>query len=163
MPQFDPTTFSPQLFWLLVTFAVLFVAMWRYALPRISNILEDRQTRIDNDLKKATTVKGEADEVLAEYEKALAEARDRAAAAIKQASDQMAAENAKHHEAFGKELADKTRQAELRIVAAKDEALDGLGAMAAEVAAAATAKLIGSEPPAEQVRKAVEETLRNRG
>ena len=163
MPQFDPNSFTPQLFWLLITFAVLFVAMWRYALPRLSNILEDRQTRIDSDLKKAAAIKGEADEVLAEYEKALAEARDKAAASIKQASDRMAAENAKRHEAFGKKLADKTRQAELRIAAAKDEALDGLGAMAAEVAAAATVKLIGSEPPAEQVKKAVEETLRNRG
>ena len=27
MPQFDPSTFTPQIFWLLVTFAVLFVAI----------------------------------------------------------------------------------------------------------------------------------------
>ena len=85
MPQFDPNTFSPQLFWLLVTFAVLFVAMWRHVLPRISGILEARQQRIGNDLEKAAALKVETEQVAAEYEKALAEARDKAAAAVKQA------------------------------------------------------------------------------
>ena len=52
-PQFDPSTFTPQLFWLAVTFGVLFFAMWRFALPRLSNIMEARQQRIDADLDKA--------------------------------------------------------------------------------------------------------------
>ncbi|MFQ5774470.1 MAG: F0F1 ATP synthase subunit B' [Kiloniellaceae bacterium] len=163
MPQFDPTTFLPQLFWLAVTFAALFFVMRRYALPRLSDIMEARQERVTADLEKASTLKEEADKVLAEYEKVLAEARRQAAAAIKQAGDMMAAQAAKRHEAFGRELAEKTGEAENRIAAAKEEALAHLTAVASEAAAAATAKLIGADVGPDQVHKAVEEAMRSRG
>ena len=162
MPQFDPSTFLPQLFWLVVSFAVLFVAMWRYALPRLSDILEARQERIDSDLEKAASIKQEADLVLAEYEKALAEARDRAAAAIRQASEEMSAESAQRHEAFRQELAQQTRAAEDRIAAARDEALANIKTVAAETASAATAKLIGVEFSSDRVHEAVEAVIGRR-
>ena len=159
MPQFDPSTFLPQLFWLVVSFAVLFVAMWRYALPRLSDILEARQERIDSDLEKAATIKQEADLVLAEYEKALAEARDRATAAIRQAGEEMSAQR---HEAFRQELAQQTRAAEDRIAAARDEALADIKTVAAETASAATAKLIGVEFSSDRVHEAVEAVIGRR-
>jgi F-type H+-transporting ATPase subunit b len=159
MPQFDPSTFTPQLFWLVVSFAVLFVAMWRYALPRISGILEARQQRIGSDLEKAAAFKTETERVAAEYEKALAEARDKAAAAIKQAGEEMAAEAAKRHQSFGKELAARTGEAERRIAAARDEALGNIKTVAEEAAGAATAKLIGVELSPEQLHDAVEDVL----
>ena len=163
MPQFDPSTFTPQLFWLAVTFAILFVAMWRHALPRLSGILEARQQRIGGDLEKAQALKAEAEQVAAEYEKALAEARDRAAAALKQAGEEMAAEAAKRHESFGKQLSARTGEAEQRIAAARDEALGNIKTVAEETAGAATAKLIGVDLSPEQLRDAVEDALRRRG
>ena len=163
MPQFDPSTFTPQLFWLTVTFAILFVAMWRHALPRLSGILEARQQRIGGDLEKAQALKAEAEQVAAEYEKALAEARDRAAAALKQAGEEMAAEAAKRHESFGKQLSARTGEAEQRIAAARDEALGNIKTVAEETAGAATAKLIGVDLSPEQLRDAVEDALRRRG
>lgn len=162
MPQFDPSGFTPQLFWLVVTFAVLFVAMWRHALPRISGILEARQQRIGSDLEKAAAFKAETERVAAEYEKALAEARDKAAAALKQTGAEMAAEAAQRHESFGKELAARTGEAERRIAAARDEALGNIKTVAEETAGAATAKLIGVELSSEQLRNAVEDVLRRR-
>ena len=163
MPQFDPSPFLPQLFWLAVTFAVLFVGMWRHALPRLSGILEARQQRIDSDLERAAALKAEAERVAAEYEKALAAARDKAAAALKQAGGEMAAEAAKRHESFGQELAARTAEAEQRIAAARDQALGNIKTVAEEAAGAATAKLIGVELSAEQLRDAVEDAIRRRG
>lgn len=162
MPQFDPSGFTPQLFWLVVTFGVLFVVMWRHALPRISAILEARQQRIGSDLEKAAAFKAETEQVAAEYEKALAEARDKAAAALKQTGAEMAAEAAQRHESFGKELAARTGEAERRIAAARDEALGNIKTVAEETAGAATAKLIGVELSPEQLRNAVEDVLRRR-
>jgi F-type H+-transporting ATPase subunit b len=162
MPQFEPSTFSPQLFWLAVSFAVLFAIMWRSALPRLSSILQARQERIDSDLERAASIKQEADLVLAEYEKALAQARDQAAAAIRQSSDAMSAESAQRHEAFGQELAAQTRAAEDRIGAARDAALANIKTVAAETASAATAKLIGVELPNDRVQEAVEAVIGRR-
>ena len=163
MPQFDTATFLPQLFWLAVIFGVLIFVMRRHALPRISAILEARQMRITSDLEKAGNLKADADQVMADYEKALAETRAQATALLKQASDSAAAEGAKRLQAFIAETAAKSKAAEGRIAAAKDDALAGLKAVAADAARAATAKLIGIEPQAEQVQKAVLAAMQGRG
>ncbi|MBT7451768.1 MAG: F0F1 ATP synthase subunit B', partial [Rhodospirillaceae bacterium] len=43
MPQFDPSTFSSQLFWLLICFVVLYWVISKFAIPRIGDILEQRE------------------------------------------------------------------------------------------------------------------------
>jgi len=163
MPQFDTTTFLPQLFWLAVIFCILFFTMRRHALPRISDILEARQLRITSNLEKAGNLKEEADQVMADYEKALAETRAQATALVKQAGEEMAAESTKRQQTIVADLAAKTKAAEARIAAAKDEALAGLKAVAADTARAATAKLIGIEPQAEQARAAVDSAMEGAG
>ncbi len=75
MPQFDTTTFASQIFWLVVCFAVVFVFVWRIALPRISATLENRQRKISDDLARAGELADQTDEVMAAYEARLAEAR----------------------------------------------------------------------------------------
>ena len=60
MPQLDPSTFATQLVWLIITFLILYLILWKSALPRIASILQDRQERIDNDLEKAEKLKKEA-------------------------------------------------------------------------------------------------------
>ena len=92
MPQFDPATFTPQIFWLLVTFGALFLVLWRVALPKISDALEARQDKIDDDLEKAAALKQEAQGVLEEYEAAAAEGQAKAQALIREAQAAMARE-----------------------------------------------------------------------
>lgn len=163
MPQFDTSTYLPQLFWLAIIFVALFVILWRRALPQISDILQARQLRITSDLERAAALKEDADQVMADYGKALAETRAQATALIKQASEEMAAEGAKRQQAIVAELAAKTEAAETRIAAAKNDALAGLKAVAADTARAATAKLIDVEPQREQVDEAVLAAMRGRG
>src|SRR5512134_2975918 len=88
MPQLDPTYFPPQLIWLAITFIGLYLVMARVALPRIGEVLETRAERIRSDLDHAGKHKAKADEVMAAYERALAEARAKAQA---QAREQAAA------------------------------------------------------------------------
>ncbi|MFQ5764023.1 MAG: F0F1 ATP synthase subunit B', partial [Rhodospirillales bacterium] len=62
MPQLDVNTYLPQIVWLVITFTVLFLIMWRVAVPRIADVLEARQKRIDDNLDKAAESKKEAEE-----------------------------------------------------------------------------------------------------
>ena len=50
MPQLDVSTFPPQLVWLLITFGALFLIVWKVALPRIVDVRDNRQRRIEDDL-----------------------------------------------------------------------------------------------------------------
>jgi F-type H+-transporting ATPase subunit b len=100
MPQLDPSTFTSQLFWLALCFAALYLLMWRIALPKIAEMLQERQERIDDDLQRAETVKEEAAQVLAAYEKTIAESQAEAQSLLRASAERMAAESAKRHAAL---------------------------------------------------------------
>ena len=78
MPQLDLVMFPTQVFWLVVTFVPLFFVVWRIAGPRISETLEARQKRIDDNLEKAANFKRDAETALLAYESALSDARESA-------------------------------------------------------------------------------------
>ena len=75
MPQLDFSTFSNQIFWLVVTLFVIYFILSRIALPRIGEALADRAGTISNDLAEAEELKQRALEAEKAYEKALADAR----------------------------------------------------------------------------------------
>lgn len=159
MPQFNPEFFPPQLFWLVVTFAALYFGLSKLVLPRVVDVLEARQNRIDDDLEKASALKREAEAVLAEYEKARAAAQAEALGLIREAQEAMAGEAAKQHEALSARLAEQVSEAEGRIDQAKDEAKAGIRDAAAEVVAAAAERLIGVKVEAKEAQSAVAASL----
>ena len=57
MPQFDPSVWPPQLIWMVITFVALYFLMSRVALPRITDVLEEREFKINDALRKATGLK----------------------------------------------------------------------------------------------------------
>jgi F-type H+-transporting ATPase subunit b len=75
MPQLDPSTFDNQIFWLLVSLAAIFLILTRVALPRISATLALRRGTMSSDLAAAESLRAQAREAQAAYDKALADAR----------------------------------------------------------------------------------------
>jgi F-type H+-transporting ATPase subunit b len=155
MPQLDPASYASQLFWLALTFIPLFILIWKVALPRVSGVIEARRQRIAADLDKAAALRDQAAKLLAEYEKTLDDAREKARAELRRAAEEMAAAAAERHAGLGAKLAAEVAGAERRIGAAKEAALANIRAVAGEVAAAATERLIGVRPPADALARAV--------
>src|SRR3954467_3149363 len=79
-PPFAKETFASQIVWLVITFVALYLLISRIAIPRIGGIFEQRERRIQGDFADAQQAKGESEAALAAYEKALADARNRAQA-----------------------------------------------------------------------------------
>ncbi len=155
MPQFDPTYFAPQLFWLAVTFITLFLVMTYVAMPRIGAVLDERQRKIDDSLEKAAQLKAEADAAVAAYEKALAESRAHAQAVIKETQERLSKQAEERSRALGEKLAEQIKSGEARIAAAKEQALAHVRDIAVDVAKSATEKLIGSSVDESQLTAAV--------
>ncbi len=75
MPQLDPTYWSSQAFWLILVFAILYISIAKFYLPKIKNNLDNRENRIKNDLDDANKFKEMSELKLKEYEKILEDAK----------------------------------------------------------------------------------------
>jgi F-type H+-transporting ATPase subunit b len=155
LPQLNPAVFSPQLIWLLITFAALYFLMSKVALPGIEATLAARQGKIEGDLAAAERLKAEAETTLGAYQKTIAEARAKAQAELKQAAASIAAEAAKRESALVDEINARTKTAEAAIAAAKTAALADIRSMASEAARQLVTRLSGAEPAAAEISAAV--------
>jgi len=155
MPQLDPSTYTSQVFWLVITFVILYVVMSRVALPRVREVLETRATRLQGDLDEAQRLRTESEKAIAAYEAALAQARAKAQAnvgetrlrATKAAADTKAKQDA--------ELAQTAKAAEAGINAAKQKALANMADVAAETARDIVQRLTGVAVTPEAAKAAV--------
>ena len=75
MPQLNPEFFITQLFWLVVTFSFLLVFLWRISLPRIGNVLEKRERKINEDIAAAKELQAEAEKIQDTIEAQIKQAR----------------------------------------------------------------------------------------
>ena len=145
LPQLDFSTYPSQLFWLVISFALLLYLMKNRALPRVTEILETRQARIQGDLDQAAALRGEAEAAAAQYEQAVAQARSAASQRVRETQEQAAAELARRQAAVDAEIDVFVKAADDRIGAAKNKAFGEIGAVAAEVAQSAVKRLAGIE------------------
>ncbi len=74
MPQFESQFFSSLIFWEVVSFAVLFFVLYKFAFPGILSILEEREKKIKDSLDQAERHRSEAERRLKEYEAKLSAA-----------------------------------------------------------------------------------------
>ncbi len=123
MPQLDVTTFSNQIFWLVVTMVVLYFIMSRVALPRIAAVLADRRGTITSDVAAAEEFKIKAQEAEKAYTRALEEARAEANRIVEAAKAEMQeALNAQIARADA-EISAKANESERRIREIRDNAM----------------------------------------
>jgi F-type H+-transporting ATPase subunit b len=153
LPQLNPQHFTPQLFWLAVTFIALLFIMSKIALPRVGEVLEERRDRIKRDLDAASRLKDDTDKALADYEKALADARANASGIAKKTRAELAAETEAERHRVDDQIAVKLKEADSRIAATKTKALSAIGDIATDTARAVVEKLIGQDVPADDVKK----------
>jgi F-type H+-transporting ATPase subunit b len=143
LPQFDITSFPSQIFWLIVSFSVLFWLMAKIALPRVGEVLEARREKITADLERAATLKADAQGVMDAYEKALSEARGQAQKLVAEAVTEATAESQRRKGELLRSLAEQDAQAQRHIANARDAAIASLQPMAAEMTQHAVAKIAG--------------------
>ncbi len=141
LPQLDITTWPSQLFWLVVTFVIGYILISSLVAPSISSVLENRSTKISNDLETAKKAQDNAKEVYTSYEESLSEARSQAAIAAAKALEEAKAETASRDAAINKKLAASAKKAEARLSKMRDEALSSLEDLATETSQKIIAEL----------------------
>jgi len=140
----------------LVSFGVLFVVMWKFALPPITKMLDERADKIKESLEKAEDTRVQAERLLDEYKEQLAEARQEANRVIEQGrkvADTMKDEIvAKANEERESMLA----RAREEIQGEKRTALAELQAQVADLSVAVAGRIIGTTLSADEHKALIE-------
>lgn len=154
-PPFDPGTFSSTIFWLIITFGLLYLLMARVALPRVQSILKTRSDKIHEGLAAARKMRKEAEEAAAAYEKTLAEARANSQALANEAREKAKVEQDAKRQVLEAELDEKLKAAEARIAETKAQAMTNVSQIATEAAGAIVEHLTGQTADQAAIAQAV--------
>mgnify|MGYP006108912867 FL=1 len=161
MPQFDITTFASQIFWLIISFSVVFLFVWRIGLPRIANTLENRQKKIGDDLAKANELAEQTDEVMAAYEKKLADTRASALEELHTATVKATEKSDEQNALLAEKLAENAAAARNRISAESAAAINNIVDISEEITQQAVERLIGKTPDNNSVKSAVTKAVQD--
>jgi F-type H+-transporting ATPase subunit b len=163
MPQIDQISeiFASQLFWLLITFGLVYLVIGRGMLPKISATVDARDKRISDDLAEAERARATADEIEEDYRAKTEANRAEALKVTQAAKDASARETEQKVKAADAETADKIGAAEARIREAANAAMADIETVAAEAAQDMVARLSGAKVTKAQATKAVKAALAN--
>ena len=159
MPQIAQisATYASQIFWLLITFGLLYFVVGRGMVPKIQATVDAREGRIAGDLAAAEAARAEADRVEAAWRAEMDAARVAAMAETNAAKARATHAFEAQVKAADADLAERLGHHDLAIANAKAEAMANLQPVAAEAARDLVAKLsgvqVGEDAAADAVRK----------
>lgn len=163
MPQISQidATFASQLFWLAITFGLIFLVIGLGMVPKISGTVEARDRRISDDLQAAELARAAADQTEEAYRLRTEQNRAEALKVTNAAKAASALEAERRLKAADAELGERVANAEARVRSATDAALADIDNVAAEAAQEMVAKLSGAQVSREQAAQAVKAAMAN--
>lgn len=163
-PPFDQIdTFASQIFWLALTFGVLYLVFARVILPKVAATLAARDKAVADDLAAASAANEAAEAAGRSFDARLFAARTEAREAFARTKADIDAFVSAESARVEAETARRLEAAEVRIGRARSDALSGVAAVAEAAAADIAERLAGVRVSAAAARSAVETVLRERG
>ena len=145
MPQLNPEFWTAQIFWLILIFLALYVINWKIFLPKITNSIENRKSRIINDLSEAEKLKENAEKKLIEYNKIISDARKEAIKIINENKKKLESDIENKKRKFSEEIEKELSNAEKEIKNLKRESVLNINKIAKEISSEIVKQVIGSD------------------
>ena len=161
MPQISQlaATYLSQIFWLVLTFGLVFLVVGRGMLPRVQRTIDDRDGRIGGDIAAATAARNAATEAEAAWHARDQANRERAQMVVAEARAKATkASEATLAEANHRQ-AEQVAASESSIREATSRAVAEIEGVAAEAAQAIVARVSGAQVTADEARAAVQKVL----
>ncbi|ANC86341.1 MULTISPECIES: hypothetical protein [Bacteria] len=159
MPQISQiaATYASQIFWLLITFGILYFGIGKMMVPKVMATVDAREGQIAGDLAAAEQARLAADQVEAAWRAKMDEARAAAHAETTAAKAQAVKATESQIKSIDVELAERLAHHDLAVGNAKAQAMLNLQAVAAEVTQDLVAKVsgltVGIDAAADAVRR----------
>ena len=153
MPQFNAKSFNSQLFWLIITFALLYLTITYFILPRIRENIRLRKNKIANDLERAENIKAEIENLISQSNIKLEEAKNQAQKIIKESILRSNKDFDNQIDTIKKQIANMQIKAESTITEYKKSLEKDIEKSAISVCAVILSKLNYQNSTAEQIQE----------
>lgn len=161
MPQLDPSSFSSQLFWLGITFVILYVVMARSVIPRIREVLEKRQNQIQHDLDTAEKSKTQAETAKLNYEEEVIQAKEKSSQLIQQTQREIDAMMAQEQANLTTQLEELLADSDRTITEQRQAAREAIAPVLVDITMDVVEKLIQVKPAPSKVTDTLHKAMRD--
>ena len=145
MPQLNPEFWTAQIFWLILIFSSLYFIILKIFLPRVTYSIENRKSRIVNDLDEAQKLKENAEKKLNEYNEIIEESKKEAIKIIENSTKKLDRDIEKKKQNFNDEIEKELVAAEKEIKDLKKSSISNISSIAAEISAEVMKQIIDIE------------------
>jgi len=135
MPQLNPEFWTAQIFWLILIFSSLYLIIWKIFLPRITYIIENRKSRVVNDLDEAQKLKENAEKKLKEYNEIIENSKKEAKKIIEDNKKKLDRDIEDKKNKFNSEIEKELAAVEKEIKDLKKSSLSNISKIAVETSA----------------------------
>ena len=132
MPQLNPEYWVSQIFWLIIIFVSLYVALSKLILPKISENLETRKSQILDNLDQAEKFKEKTEKKIKEYEKILNETKNEAKVIMTESKKLVNQSIRKKRDHLKKEIEKEVQKVEEEIKLFKKNSINNINKIAIE-------------------------------
>ena len=160
MPQLNPEFWFSQIFWLIITFGIMFILLSKFVLPKISENLESRKAQILQNIEAAEKQREDRDKKLKEYEKLILESKIEAKNYFNKAREKILKDVDKKRENLEKEINDEISNAEKEISDLKNKSPEKIRKIAVETSSDLIKQLIGVDVNNSSISAIVEDVSR---
>ena len=145
MPQLNPEFWLSQIFWLIITFGILFIILSKLILPKISETLEVRKSQISENIEAAEKEREESENKIKEYEKIILDSKTEAKNYFNKAREKILKDIDKKKEMIESEINEEINKAEIEISEFVSNSPEKINKIAAETSSDLIKQLIGVE------------------
>ena len=163
MPQLNPEFWISQIFWLTLTFGILYVVLSKLILPKISANLESRKSQILENIEAAEKQREDSETKLKDYEEIISKSRLDAKTIFNQAREKVLKDINAKREVLDKQIDDEIVNAEEEIKTLRKSAPDKINKIAIETSSELVQKLIGAEVNNSSISAIVDDLSRRNG
>ena len=163
MPQLNPEFWISQIFWLTLTFGILYVVLSKLILPKISNNLESRKSQILENIEAAEKQREDSEAKLEEYEEIVSKSKLEAKNIFSQSREKVLKDISAKREVLDKQIDEEISKAEQEINTLRESAPDKINMIAIETSSELIQKLIGAEVNNSSISAIVDDLFRRNG
>lgn len=160
MPQFEQVSvFGSLIFWSVVSFAILFFVLKRFAFPPILEALENREKKIRGDIEESEKLKQDVENIKADLEEKLKEAHGKAEMIVQLARDEAKKLQEKTIQETEAKVRQTQREAEQEIQSSRDKLLQEIRSYAAALTIASAEKFLEKTLGGADKKRLVDESI----